>query len=938
MNNLSTSPANPAGKPPGLPILVGILVLALGLLFSRSFIRNQVLFSNDGPLGAISSQSSRTTLGTCVSVWQDLNWLGNEGVTPDASLSAALAMLLTPLDYAKYASPIGLLVLGLCAWIFFRQLRLAPWACVIGVVAATLNSDFFSTSCWGIVPQPICVGACFLSLAALARVNEGSVARSWVRVVLAGFAVGMAVVQGADVGALFSLFVAAYVVYQALFLNDKTAAVGRKLGFGLARAGIVAIFAVFIATHTLTSLVGTQVQNVAGLGEDAAARQAHWAFATEWSLPKIEILQAVIPGIFGYRQIWHMYDDDQPKDDQYWGLIGQNPEQSFWRLSGTGLYAGVFVLVVALWAIVQSLRKSGSPFTTLQRRSIWFWTFMLGATALLGFGKYAPFYQFFYALPYAPSIRNPTKFMHIFSWVLVIVFGYGVHGLVTAYMQTSVARAGSVLAGLKNGWDGSRTFDRRWLVGCLFAVGVAVAGRLIYAACNARLQAYLPTVGIPPDQAPGIARFSLHSVDWFLLFLVATVALLGLIFSGVFSGRRAKWGGSLIVLLLLIDLGRADAPWIVYYNTDNKYSSDPITRFLADKPYEHRVSFFGIGDERLMRYVMSVDPQYVLLQSAYSSQWKQHIWPYNNIQCAESIQESRVGEDKQQFEGALGGGEGLLKKWELLNVRYILAPGDKQIADIFNGLDPVRKPFRTATFPDGSPAKFNFVPKRPELSGSPEPVDYNIVPDPSGQSQILEFTGALPRASLYSNWRVDPDNASTLETLASTNFDPHQLVIVSNALPAPNPLTAVQPAGTVEINTNYQPRRVELEADVKVPAVLLLCDRYNPKWVVTVDGQPAPLLRCNFIERGVMLQPGKHTVVFQFTGSAATFAVSLTAVLVALGLCGWLAFTETSEPVESGGSQPGKPQDLPGTGRSPASPPLQARTGSEPRKNKPKKG
>ena len=203
---------------------------------------------------------------------------------------------------------------------------------------------------------------------------------------------------------------------------------------------------------------------------------------------------------------------------------------------------------------------------------------------------------------------------------------------------------------------------------------------------------------------------------------------------------------------------------------------------------------------------------------------------------------------------------------------------------------------------------------------------------PNGLLQILEFTGALPRASLYSDWRVDPSDASTLETLASTNFDPHQFVIVSNTIPLPNPLNASQPAGTVEINTNYQPRRVELEADVKVPSVLLLCDRYNPKWVVTVDDKPAELLRCNFVERGVMLQPGKHTVVFRFTGSAATFVVSFTAVVIALCLCGWLAFTEDSLPPETGPSPSGKSPASPNPTRPAASNAAQA-----PQKNKPRK-
>jgi len=213
-------------------------------------------------------------------------------------------------------------------------------------------------------------------------------------------------------------------------------------------------------------------------------------------------------------------------------------------------------------------------------------------------------------------------------------------------------------------------------------------------------------------------------------------------------------------------------------------------------------------------------------------------------------------------------------------------------------LDPVRKPFQIATFPDGTPVRFNFVLK-PD-PGTPgfgrNPVDYKVVPDPNGQLQVIEFTAALPRAKLYSNWRVEHDEANTLQTMIGTNFDAHALVLVTNSVAPPAAGDAGQPSGTVEINTNYAPKRIELQADVKVPSVLLLCDRYNPKWTVSVDGAPAELLRCNFIERGVMLKPGKHAVVFQFTGSAATFAVSLTAVVVALGLCGWLAFTEPPGP------------------------------------------
>ncbi len=331
MNKPSSSDDVSSARQPGFAILLLILIVALAALFYRSFLPHQVLFSNDGPLGIISSQSNVTDLSAFGAIWQDLNWLGSEGVTPSPNLSMLIVILLKPLGYACFAAPIGLLVLGLSAWLFFRQLRLAPLACVAGGLAAALNSDFFSTACWGIVAQSLCVAANYLALAAIARVADRSPWRSWARVVLAGLAVGMGVMQGWDVGALFSLFVAAYVLYQALFMNEGNTGFIKNAGRGVGRVVIVAAFAALIATDTLTSLIGTQITGVTGMAQDEATRQQRWEAATEWSLPKSEVLQIMVPGVFGYRQNWHMYNDHQPKDDQYWGLIGDNG-QGFWRL------------------------------------------------------------------------------------------------------------------------------------------------------------------------------------------------------------------------------------------------------------------------------------------------------------------------------------------------------------------------------------------------------------------------------------------------------------------------------------------------------------------------------------------------------------------------------------------------------------------------------
>ena len=74
--------------------------------------------------------------------------------------------------------------------------------------------------------------------------------------------------------------------------------------------------------------------------------------------------------------------------------------------------------------------------------------------------------------------------------------------------------------------------------------------------------------------------------------------------------------------------------------------------------------------------------------------------------------------------------------------------------------------------------------------------------------------------------------------------------------------------------------------------VLLLNDRHNPDWQVTVDGKPARLLRANFLMRGVYLEPSDkgHTVIFRYRPSMRWLVISSASGLAGLflgiiGLC-----------------------------------------------------
>ena len=103
-------------------------------------------------------------------------------------------------------------------------------------------------------------------------------------------------------------------------------------------------------------------------------------------------------------------------------------------------------------------------------------------------------------------------------------------------------------------------------------------------------------------------------------------------------------------------------------------------------------------------------------------------------------------------------------------------------------------------------------------------------------------------------------------------------MLVAENLPPPDPASATNAiAGTVEF-VSYAPKHIVLKAQTAVPAVLLLNDKYDPNWQVTVDGQSAALLRCNFLMRGVQVPKGEHRVEFHFRPPINSLYVSLAAI------------------------------------------------------------
>ena len=149
----------------------------------------------------------------------------------------------------------------------------------------------------------------------------------WVRLALAGLCVGMNVMEAADVGALYSMFVAAFVFYKSWWMRTEPLSLSWRAASAVWL--VVAVFAGFIALQTVRGLVGTQIQGVAGTGQDAETKAQHWDFVTQWSLPKTETLGLLVPGLFGYKmdtpQNMMPAVQDAYQGGVYWGGMGRDP-------------------------------------------------------------------------------------------------------------------------------------------------------------------------------------------------------------------------------------------------------------------------------------------------------------------------------------------------------------------------------------------------------------------------------------------------------------------------------------------------------------------------------------------------------------------------------------------------------------------------------------
>ncbi|MDO5523704.1 MAG: YfhO family protein [Bacteroidia bacterium] len=161
--------------------------------------------------------------------------------------------------------------------------------------------------------------------------------------------------------------------------------------------------------------------------------------------------------------------------------------------------------------------------------------------------------------------------------------------------------------------------------------------------------------------------------------------------------------------------------------------------------------------------------------------------------------------------------------------------------------------------------------------------------------------GTVPVENPYAMgnaWFVDDirfvDNADE-EIDALTEIDLHTQAVADKKYAPVLAGFSVSPAdsaSTIRL-TDYDSNFIAYAVDAKKDELAVFSEIYYPKgWKITIDGQPAEMLRANYTLRALPLPAGTHTVEFRFepTSIKVTDTVAFAALVIMLLTAGWLVF------------------------------------------------
>jgi hypothetical protein len=416
------------------------------------------------------------------------------------------------------------------------------------------------------------------------------------------------------------------------------------------------------------------------------------------------------------------------------------------------------------------------------RTRVVFWLVLAGLSFLLAFGGNTALYPAAYLLlPGFGAVRNQERIIYLFSLAVGILAGVG--SLVLVQPLPPAQRRGLRCMGQVLAWA--------W-------VAMVVLAFFFY---MGHLQA--EGQGVEINFFQGLLR---HHV-LLLLVLGGAALLFWLRSSG--RGRRA-WLAVLALGLIWLNLFTVN--W--QYNqvepaASATFPETGVVSFLKAQPGIFRISSAGLlpggASAGIVYGIEDITGNTPLRLAAFES-----------------------------FEEGLGA----WRRWQLLNVRYVLSERDLEGP----GLERVHE---------------------------------------EGEIKVYGVGDPLPRAwVVHDVVRADDDEA--LAILDGEAFDPRQTAVISD-LEAEVRLAGGQREGSTARVVEARPGRLVLEVAPGGDGLLVVSQSFYPGWQARVDGRRVPIVRADYLLQGVPVDAGSRLVELTYRVALWPALVSLGTLLAATG-------------------------------------------------------
>lgn len=538
---------------------------------------------------------------------------------------------------------------------------------------------------------------------------------------------------------------------------------------GLRRAALGRLVVVASVT-VLVAAIQLAPAWVAYQHSDRAGASSFHAEAIHWSTHPLRLMTLLVSPI-----------DDGSLGDQIAQALFHTPESrgpsGLWAES---LYLGPVVIGLAVAACWR--RRDMRVFQVLGAFSV-----------IFAMGSYGGLYEVLYEwMPLWSAFRTPEKFMGFATFALAMLAASGVDVL-----------------------RGNRREAVVWCaVGAFF---VALAGVLV---TEAGPRLFAEATRVPDDLARHITQSAGHSA-WFAA--AGTLGMAGLLEWLRRRPSKRAWTGSALVLLLSLDLARANLP-VVQTSSAEAWTFTPgLASAVASDAHVNGPGHFRILSIKDSTANVSEAVEKSLTSRERIAALRRHglYLEHNAVFHIESIQHYLAGINPRVDQVGKNGSTRVAARY---NVAYFIGRPSSFQTDAFAGS-------LVATVPAYDLALVrNPVPVTPRayLSRRPEPM--------SSVSPILSL---LQRDEFL---RGEVDGIETTRVS----------------------LPEARPESRVTI-VEYRPETVRVNVETPQEAILVLADAYEPGWTARiVGGERLQIARANGLVRAVPVPPGHSEILFEY--------------------------------------------------------------------------